>query len=231
MPRLQAGPSPRSDPTWPEEGTGRTQEVFQEEFPRRDLRILGFAFAGPPQRQAFCWEAEFGIGLRLAVCRGEREDCRDPITPVGLARTVNEVDLSGLRVLLVEDDQSSQSVLRILLTERGMVVVSVGTGREALEELERGAFDLLILDIGLPDENGYSLLRRVRSLPQPSSAIPAIAVTGFTTQADRQRARDTGFQAHVGKPIDHPGFLQTIAGLFREKRSDRPEARDSCGLA
>ena len=133
------------------------------------------------------------------------------------------ISLDGKRLLIVDDDEDARDTLGALLEARGAKVTSFDGGREALEHLRGLARhewpDLMISDIGLPDEDGYTLLRRVRALEAErrlplAERMPAIALTGYARSEDRVRALVAGFQAHVAKPA-HPGeLLATIGRLL-----------------
>jgi PAS domain S-box-containing protein len=130
----------------------------------------------------------------------------------------------GLRILLVEDDADSRELVERLLTEIGCSVHAVASAHEAFELLQREPHELLISDIGLPDEDGYGLLARVRSADNPAIAhMPAIALTAFARSEDKTRALHSGFQAHVAKPLDPAELLATVtsfAGLVASRRVD-----------
>jgi len=118
--------------------------------------------------------------------------------------------LEGVRVLLVEDYEDSRHLMTAMLVPSGMRVTAVGTAAEALATLQREPFDILLADIGLPDQNGYDLLQTIRRLSQECRSIPAVAVTAFVSREDQERAAEAGFQAHVGKPIERSVLLSSI---------------------
>jgi len=124
--------------------------------------------------------------------------------------------LSGVRVLLVEDDPDSRELLEVVLTRAGMMVDSVSSVAEAFEVLTENRPDVIVSDIGMPFENGYSFLRNLRQvLLEEGTSIPAVAVTGFTRPEDRERAFAAGFSAHLAKPIDPEQVLRVLAELTR----------------
>jgi PAS domain S-box-containing protein len=124
------------------------------------------------------------------------------------------VSLHPLRVLLVEDDADSRGLLETTLAARGALVQSAATAASALALLECEPFDVLVADIGLPHADGYSLLREVRSVPSLAD-LPAVAVTGFASEEDRQRSEAAGYAAHVPKPVDLDMLARIIAGVAR----------------
>ena len=125
--------------------------------------------------------------------------------------------LSGLRVLLVEDDPDSRELLEVVLRRAGMIVDSASSVAEAFEALMVNRPDVIVSDIGMPFENGYSFLRNLRQVLQEEGiTIPAVAVTGFARPEDRERAFAAGFSAHLAKPIDPDLVLRVLADLTRQ---------------
>jgi CheY-like chemotaxis protein len=110
--------------------------------------------------------------------------------------------LAGLRILVIEDDTDARELLSAVLIEAGAVVEcasSVATGYDAFSRFNP---DLLLSDIAMPEEDGYSLMRRVRALPPAEGGcVPAIALTAFTRSEDRIKALEAGFSLHMGKPV------------------------------
>src|SRR6186713_2573726 len=102
--------------------------------------------------------------------------------------------LDGIRVLVVEDDEDTREVLTLGLTLYGADVVAVDCAADAIAELGRNTPDVIVSDIGLPDEDGLSLIRRVRQLPPSRGGrVPAVAVTAFTLSDDAEEATRAGF--------------------------------------
>ncbi len=124
--------------------------------------------------------------------------------------------LQGLRILLVEDDDDTRDVLTLGLELYGAVVTAVSTTGDALRVIGSCHPDVLVSDVGLPDEDGYGLIRRVRSLPAESGGrVPAVAVTAFTLGDDTRRALRAGFQSHLTKPVDTGVLIGAIASLAK----------------
>jgi signal transduction histidine kinase len=122
--------------------------------------------------------------------------------------------LRGLRVLLVEDERDTRAFLTAVLEGFGAIVTAVDSAPAAMLALASTAPDVIVSDIGLPTEDGYSLVRRIRALPDPRIArVPAVALTAFTGREDVSRAREAGFQAHLGKPTDASRLAATLARL------------------
>jgi PAS domain S-box-containing protein len=122
--------------------------------------------------------------------------------------------LAGLRVLLVEDDADARELMTAVLVEAGARVKSVASAAAALEAFPSYRPQLLVSDIGLPNEDGYSLIRRVRALePAQGGLIPALAVTAYTRPGDRKKALACGFTTHVGKPVNPADLVTALANL------------------
>ena len=127
--------------------------------------------------------------------------------------------LEGLRVLAVDDEADTRALLLTTLGAEGASVVVAGSAREALEVF--GAFhpDVVVADIGMPVEDGYSLIRKIRALPEAEGGgTPAVAVTAYAREQDRQAALRVGFQRHLTKPFD-PGELALVLASLTAGRS------------
>jgi signal transduction histidine kinase/ActR/RegA family two-component response regulator len=111
------------------------------------------------------------------------------------------VSLDGLRVLLVEDDADARGVLVEVLSAYSAIVRPVDSAEAAIQALDEFAPDVLLTDIGLPGEDGFALLGRVRALPSPNHLVPAVALTAYARDADVRRALGAGFHAHLAKPV------------------------------
>ena len=122
--------------------------------------------------------------------------------------------LKHLRILLVEDDPDTQELLKTVLRQHGAEVVAVGSVANALAEIQSAKPDVIISDIGMQGQNGYDLIRRVRSLsPEAGGHIPAVALTAYAGAVDRRRALLAGFQTHLSKPIEPDDLLAVILSL------------------
>ncbi len=118
--------------------------------------------------------------------------------------------VDGLRVLVVDDDADARLVMSRILGDGGAIVKTASSVAEAMEELRRDPPAIIVSDIGMPGEDGYDLIRKVRSLPPTQgSRIPAVALTAFARSEDRQRALLAGYQMHVAKPVE-PSELLTV---------------------
>lgn len=127
---------------------------------------------------------------------------------------IGSVRLDGVRVLLVDDEQDTRNMLTAILTESGALVAAAAGAAQALESLQLKKYDLLLSDIEMPDEDGYSLMRKVRALDRAENGrIPAIALTAHARAADRMLALTAGFQLHVPKPVEPAELIVAIANL------------------
>ncbi|MBD2430537.1 ATPase [Fischerella muscicola CCMEE 5323] len=122
--------------------------------------------------------------------------------------------LNGVRVLVVDDEADTRDYLTTLLKQSQADVLAVASAQAALEAVEQWKPDVLVSDIGMPQEDGYSLLRRLRSLsPEQGGKIPAAALTAYARAEDRRRAIQAGFQLHLPKPIDPSELITVVASL------------------
>ena len=122
--------------------------------------------------------------------------------------------LEQLRVLVVDDEADGREMLKVMLQQYGAIAVTVASVSDALVTIEEFNPDLLISDISMPQEDGYMLIRRVRSLDSEHRQIPAIALTAHSREEDRQQALAAGFQAHVPKPVEAGVLLQAIGAVM-----------------
>ena len=127
-------------------------------------------------------------------------------------------EIAGLKILVVDDEEDTRELLRVVLGGHGAQVLTAATAREALEIAASARPDVLISDIGMPDEDGFELIRRVRELPAESGGgVPAIALTAYARAEDRLRVLRSGYQMHVPKPVEMAELLTVIASLVRRK--------------
>jgi CheY-like chemotaxis protein len=150
------------------------------------------------------------VGLPERAPRGE---------PIELTRP-----LQGLRVLFVEDDEDFRELATEILQMAGAAVDSAASAAEAVSAFQRSRPDVLVSDIGLPTEDGYSLMRKIRALEKEWGAVPvpAIAVTGYAQVDDHARVHDAGYQQHLAKPVEPGVLIGIIASIAREPHEGRP---------
>ena len=129
----------------------------------------------------------------------------------------------GLKILVVDDEADSRDLLSAVLTRCGSEVRCTASAAEAIRAFDEWSPDLLVSDIGMPNEDGYSLIKRVRRLKSSrAKKIPAVALTAYASEEDRQQSLLAGFQMHLVKPIDPEGFVTSIAAaLGREEPADK----------
>jgi PAS domain S-box-containing protein len=126
----------------------------------------------------------------------------------------NGQELSGLCVLIVEDEADSRELLSVVLTSSGAKVVTADSAAEALEKIKSEKLDIIVSDIGMPGEDGFSLMLKVRNLPKEQNAdIPAIALTAYARAEDRIKALRCGFQLHIAKPVESTELIAAVANL------------------
>ena len=129
--------------------------------------------------------------------------------------------LEGVKVLIVDDEPDARRLLTELLSQRGAEVSAAASAAEALETLQAWRPDVLLCDIGMPDGDGYELIRRVRELPlERGGRTPAAALTAYAGPADRARALASGFQTHVAKPVEPAELAAVVAGLAAHERTE-----------
>ncbi|MEH2107822.1 hybrid sensor histidine kinase/response regulator [Nostoc sp.] len=178
-----------------------------------------------------------GLGLGLAIVRhlvelhggtvqadspGEEQGAvfKVKLPPIA-ASTLNQVNtadrdrsdlnLNGLQTLLVDDDKDSREFIAFVLEQYGAQVTEADSAHDALNNLGRAKFDLLISDIGMPDMDGYTLIRQIRKQsPEQGGEIPAIALTAYAGETDQQQALAAGFQHHISKPIELEVLIEAI---------------------
>ena len=139
--------------------------------------------------------------------------------PGGVEEPLDQRDsLRGRRVLAVDDDESTQELVATMLLMYGVSVRTAGRAAQALEILSSWRPDVLLADLAMPGEDGYALVRRVRALPPPLGAIPAVALTAYTDPQSVQHAFSAGFDAHLGKPLEPHVLADALSKVLRRRR-------------
>ncbi|MEH2261290.1 hybrid sensor histidine kinase/response regulator [Nostoc sp.] len=142
--------------------------------------------------------------------RGNREATGE------ISSSVASTPLVGLRVLVVDDEADTRNFLSFMFEEYGAFAIAVASVDEALAVLEQAKADILISDIGMSEQDGYTLIRKLRSLePERGGCIPAIALTAYTREEDRLEALSAGFQQHLSKPIDPTKLIAMVANVLK----------------
>jgi CheY-like chemotaxis protein/nitrogen-specific signal transduction histidine kinase len=195
--------------------------------------LLPYVFDRFRQGDASVTRPHGGLGLGLSIVRhivelhGGRVNVQSEgrgrgstfvtMFPIRAIRSVHQphaVDsqlLTGLRVLVVDDESDAREVVSRALTECGASAAAVGSAREALEVLEEFKPDVLVSDIRMPGEDGYALIRRIRALESDAGTLPAVALTGLAHPEDRRRALTAGYQSFVPKPVE----VDELAAVIR----------------
>jgi CheY-like chemotaxis protein len=135
-----------------------------------------------------------------------------------MGSAANTGSLEGINLLVVEDDEDTRELLKVLLQANGATVRAVGSVPEALSAYDESRPDVLIADIGMPDYNGYTLIGRVRAIDRESRGklVPAIALTAYATAIDRDTVLSAGFQVHIAKPFEPNALVAVVADLAKK---------------
>ncbi|MEH1815495.1 MAG: response regulator [Nostoc sp.] len=132
-----------------------------------------------------------------------------------ISSSLASTPLAGLKVLVVDDEADTRNFLSFMFEEYGAFATAVASVDEALAVLEQAKPDILISDIGMSGQDGYTLIRKLRSLePEKGGRIPAIALTAYTREEDRLKALSAGFQQHLSKPIDPNKLIAAVANVL-----------------
>jgi CheY-like chemotaxis protein len=123
-------------------------------------------------------------------------------------------NLSGVRVLVVDDDLDTLEMLKVILQNRGAEVDAASSAGDALEALEHSLPDAIVSDLAMPEQDGYELIELIRQRgPERGGNIPAVALTAYARVEDRVRALTAGFQIYVPKPVDSNELAAVVANL------------------
>ena len=158
----------------------------------------------------------FTVKLPLAALRVAQGAVVRPVKLSEAQATARRqlMSLDGVRVMVVDDEIEVRELVATILRQSGAVVVVVRSAREALEAFAAAVPDILVSDVEMPGEDGYSLIRKLRSGPLPGGrTIPAVALSAYAGPGDRMRALDAGFQLHVSKPVEPAELVAVIANL------------------
>jgi CheY-like chemotaxis protein len=131
----------------------------------------------------------------------------------GAARGPSSVRLSGVRVLVVDDDADARQLTRRVLSDTGAETKEVASVTEALAAVDEYKPQVLVSDLGMPAQDGFDLIRQVRSRGLTYHELPAVALTAFARTEDRRKALLAGYQVHLAKPVDPSELTAVIATL------------------
>ncbi|MDI1445532.1 ATP-binding protein [Polyangium sp. 6x1] len=174
--------------------------------------------------------ARFVVELPVAPISDDTEpkapSARAPSPERAQASLANVHDLSGARVLVVDDEPDTRDVVQRLLEEHGADVVAAASAEEALALVEARSIDVLVSDLGMPGMDGFALIREIRSGKRlEPSRLPAIALTAFVRAEDRRRALASGYQAHIEKPIEPMELIAAVGALSLGRRGTPSERK------
>jgi CheY-like chemotaxis protein len=203
-----------------------------------DKEFLPYVFDRFRQADSTTTRQHGGLGLGLAIARhlveihggtiraesagmggGASFTIRFPLLEAAVSATnVNQKParvtqlLSGLNVLLVDDDSDTLKLMETALKRRQANVTAVSSAGEAIQAISRRRPDVLVSDIAMPDEDGYGLIEKVRMLENgESQGIPAVAITAYAKEEDRERALSAGFQIYLAKPVELTELISVVA--------------------
>jgi len=163
--------------------------------------------------------AKFTVKLPTRVGQSEQLAAGIPASTPASAADV----LRGVSVLVVDDDPESREVAAAHLVSRRARVLTAGSSQQAVEILQREHVDVILADIAMPEEDGYTFMKRVRSLGTKAARTPAAALTALAREEDRRRALEAGFQTHLVKPIDGESLVAAVTRLNGDPRTEVPE--------
>jgi PAS domain S-box-containing protein len=151
----------------------------------------------------------------------EDSDDAHEIKPATLVTTNGARRLEDVRVLIVEDDADARELLSVALVREGARVTGVASVEEALAAYDRAAFDAMISDIGMPNRDGYELMREIRRREREQAdrrTLPAVALTAYARPEDNQNALAAGYNLHLAKPIEPLNLIDIVSKLLESER-------------
>jgi PAS domain S-box-containing protein len=155
--------------------------------------------------------ATFTVNIPLAPQSSDLPDSGPLVADLG--------KLDGLQVLVIDDESDSRDFIVLALQQVKAIVTTASSAAEALQSIAQSVPDVLISDIGMPEMDGYTLIRQIRQLPpEKGGTIPAIALTAYASQPDREQVLEAGFQAHLAKPINPTVVISKIVQLVQSKQ-------------
>ena len=158
--------------------------------------------------------------IRLPIGRGTQSSGAPETAAADLSTSPGlSYPLQGRKVLVVEDHDDARELVARVLEAAGADVMTAASTRDALDRIAAAMPDLLLADLGLPDEDGYTLLKRIRAIPIPQAeALPAVALTAYARATDRDRALAAGFVDYIVKPVDPRELVRVIAAVIDGRR-------------
>jgi CheY-like chemotaxis protein/anti-sigma regulatory factor (Ser/Thr protein kinase) len=214
-----------------------------------DPEFLPRIFERFSQQDATTTRSHGGLGLGLAIVKqltdllggsieafsegpgkGACFTVKIPLSENAAAPAISEsqvmrgFNFSGVRALVVEDDEDARTLTRRILTELGATVIEAQSASDALAQVASANANILISDIGMAQQDGYQLIRQLRSSGYGPDVLPAIALTAFARMEDRTEALAAGFQEHLVKPLDPQLLVSRVARLCRRPSSRKNPA-------
>jgi PAS domain S-box-containing protein len=170
--------------------------------------------AGPGQGSTFTVRLPMMI-VQPAAAERKREhplsERRTPLEPLS--------NLQGVNVLAVDDEEDALGLLKVVLETAGATVTTASSALAALQAIHARVPDVVVADIGMPEIDGFELIKRIRALPSSEARnVPAAALTAFARSEDRTKALQNGFEMHLAKPVDPGELVASVATLVRRKR-------------
>ncbi|WP_392481869.1 AAA family ATPase [Nostoc sp. C110] len=179
------------------------------------VRHLVELHGGTVQVESLGEEKGATFTVRLPCLQDESKGIKDKINTSSLLPD-QSLPLSDLKILVVDDDADMREFLPFMLEQYGATVTAVASAIAALTALSQSQPNLIISDIGMPEMDGYMLMRQIRSLePEKGGTIPAIALTAYAGEMDYQQAIAAGFQQHISKPVDPEELVKAIRSLIK----------------
>lgn len=161
--------------------------------------------------------ATFVVRLPSSVLAKESKVRAEPLSAISDPKVQEMVSLLGLKILVVDDDADTLELLRSILAQSGASVRTAASAEEALSRFKDRQPDVIVSDIGMPVEDGYSLIRKIRHLDSSDGgSTPALALTAFARSGDQREAIKAGFQRHLAKPVEPQELVLAISRLARE---------------
>ncbi len=165
--------------------------------------------------------ATFTISLPVRAALPLPHEPDPPSEHAPQERDVSATSLHGLRVLVVDDEPDACELIAMVLAQAGAEVQAARSATDGFQRFQQFQPDVLVSDIGMPEEDGYSLIRRIRALESAKGGkTPAVALTAFAQEEDRKRALAAGFTTHVRKPVEPALLTGTVARLASERQED-----------
>jgi CheY-like chemotaxis protein len=161
--------------------------------------------------------ALLGVVSPIAFAASDEGDLEATPLPRSRAGDHRPLRLQGVRVLVVEDEEDAREFVGALLESRGASVRLTASAAEAYVSLDEAVPDVIVSDIGMPDEDGYAFARRLRTFPRERGGVtPIVALTAYASAQDRRRALEAGYDHHLSKPVDTEELIRVLARLSRE---------------